>query len=157
MSIKTFLFAVLCICMSTAAHAQSVEFRGGGVLEFKTNACKAEGWPGAGSSEPVNVRFRPAGVGSNGNETRLSVIFPYGAMSFRVPGKLNNTLKTTQSINVFSKAFENNPKSRARATKITPANINANTQTVRLQVQFRLFDGINNCNVNLDAPLYKRR
>lgn len=156
MSIKTFLFAALCVCMSTSAQAQTVEFRGGGLLEFQVNVCKNGGWPEAGNFEPVSVRFRPANVGSNRNETRLSVIFPYGAMSFKVPGKLNSRFKDTQSINVFSQAFENETKSKARAISITPVQINPNTETVRLKVQFRAFDGIKGCNVSLDAPLYKR-
>lgn len=158
MNIKTFLFAVLCICMSTAAQAQTVEFRGGGVMKFQRNACTNDGWPGQGGFEYINVRYRPANVGGNGSADRLSVFFQFAAMNFNLDnGRFNNTFKDTNSVYLYSGAGQElNPRTRGRSRGITPNNITPNTQSVRIKIQLRNFSAVQGCDVLIDAPLFKR-
>lgn len=158
MNIKTFLFAVLCMCLSTAAHAQTVEFRGGGVMKFQKNACTQDGWPGQGGSESINVRYRPGGVGGNERNDRFVVYFPFSSMDFgMVNGKFTNAFKNTNSVYQFSKAFEQTgPITKARRVGLTPATVKASTPFVRIRVQLRNFSGVQGCDVLIDAPLYKR-
>ncbi|MEQ9260949.1 MAG: hypothetical protein RIG84_17825 [Roseovarius sp.] len=156
MSVKTLCAALVGVFLATGVHAQSVEFRGGGVLRIESDNCIQNGYTGAGTFYYVNVRYRPARVGSNGNNARLSIFFDYFAMSHGVTGKLNSFFKNGQSVNIGSQAYETSFPTKVKLVKRDPSNVNANTEAVQLVVKFRNLDETRGCTASLESALFAR-
>ncbi|MEQ9260948.1 MAG: hypothetical protein RIG84_17820 [Roseovarius sp.] len=156
MGFKSLCAALLGVLLATGAQAQTVEFRGGGVLVSQSNICDQYNWGRAGEHTYANFRFRPAGVGDNSPDERLTVFFNYYAMSLGVSGKLNKVFKNAQSVYIGSIAYEAQTTARVKVTSRQPATISGTTDWVRLVGEIRNFDDLQGCTMTFEASLFKR-
>jgi len=132
--------------LATAAGAQTVEFRGGGYLSVPHNAaCKAGGWPGR--EYYVNIRYRPAGLGSNPPQDRLSFFFPHFAMNYQVTGSLTKTFQPLSAGGgLGSGHYTYSTAVEIKKTSMKPRTVTVKSQSVVLSGRIKNLDDVTGCN-----------
>lgn len=141
---------------SSSAQAQTVEWRGFAYLSDFSAACAANGWQG---TPQMYVRFRPSGLGSNGNSSRLSFFDRFYAFGFYLDGqRFDRTWRNVFAGGVGSSPFNWPDGTQIRVQTQTPSNNNlrATTPQVRLVGQIRNFE-VQNCTVSFEATVLLRR
>ena len=148
------LTAVLSLSVfSTVANAQQADFVGTGVLSDFSETCLANGW---GGPAIVKARYRPAAVGSNGTDGRLSFFFDTFASGFRVRGSgFDNTFRSTEATYVGSAGFSGIP-AQIRITAQRPANLRANTRFADVTFRILDYDDQEGCDLTLETRLTLR-
>lgn len=158
-ALRLALCATLCLVAAPmsvrSADAQVAEWRGFGYVGNFTANC-APDW---GGTWQVNARYRPANLGSNGPNTRLSFFSPFYAMNFtREGGRFTPTYRNIQSagLGASGRVIEG---SRIQVTTMVPnnANLNPNSPTVRLVGDIRNFDGIQGCTASFEVTMLLRQ
>ncbi len=151
------LFLIAAAALPGAARAQTVEWRGFAYLHSFTAPCEANGWSG---TPQMGVRFRPSGLGTNGDSSRLAFFDRFYAMGFYLDdSRFDRTWRTVDGGSIGSSVWNWQGTPQIRVTTQTPNNTNlrATTPTVRLVGQVRNFEEIAGCTVSFDATLLLRR
>lgn len=148
------LMAVGGFLLVSPAGAATHEWRGGGFLDYLTQACADEGWP---DREYVSARFRPRTLGDNGPHTRISFFHPlFVATSFvRENANFAKSFKPVVGAIIGAGPGINTTDVKLKATT-TPTSVKPATQTVRLVGEIRNYANTPGCNVGFDVSLTKR-
>lgn len=141
--------------MIAGMPAVATEWRGGGfVNEFRN--CEAGGWP-PNMVETIRARYRPSGLPSNGETSRLTLLFNNGSDAYRTrSGRFSGTFTEVDGMGVWSTGYTFDPHPSVRIVQHQPANITANTGRIRIVGIIRNFNGARGCQVRFDVTLTRR-
>ncbi len=149
--------AILSTAAVPQASADPTEFR---VPEMKlrilTEQCESFGWKKG--NHVGSVRFRPAGIGENGNRTYLALHFYYwGERYFRDATSVGPDFEEYNGGGLSTNFFEfaNPSKLRLRITTKTP--LSPKTKKLVLNAYIRDLDGVLGCNARFKARLKRHR
>ena len=150
------LTLLLSAALPSAAQAQRVEWRGFAYLYDFTAACAANGWVGRAQS---NVRFRPSGLGSNGEISRLAFFDTFYAFGLALPGRrFDGRWRAVQADAIGSGAFPwPDVQMRIRSQSPNNNNLSETSPQVRIVGQIRNFDEVAGCTATFDATMILRR
>ncbi len=144
---------VALIALAGPAEAAKVRFEGGAVITSVSGTCKDYNPTG----NRFHTRFRPAGVGDNGNWSGLSFFQLNGAMSFAIDnGSFTSSFKTVTYGQIYDNAWGGDFPVQVKFTKQSPATIATTTQFVNITGAITNFDSMKGCTANFNAALVKR-
>ncbi|MDJ0614636.1 MAG: hypothetical protein QNJ29_13295 [Rhizobiaceae bacterium] len=128
-----------------------VEWRGGGVFAFLSPACFDVGWD---LDAPVKVRFRPSGLGTNGETSGIAFHFHTFSTGLRINGSITNGFKPYSGFGVSGTGY--NSTGFIRFNQILPAAYNETTNLMQMAVYVTRFGGDVGCNAIIRATLQRR-
>ncbi|MCB1397573.1 MAG: hypothetical protein H6898_15650 [Rhodobacter sp.] len=147
-------FLIAGAALPGAVSAQTVEWRGFAYLSDFSQNCG--GWAGTAQ---VNARFRPSGIGSNGDSSRLSFFDRFYAMNFFLgSGRFTRSFQQVDAGGLGSGIYHWPVETRVRVTRQTPNNtaLRATTPQVLLVGQVRGMEDYPDCTFSFRATLLLR-
>jgi hypothetical protein len=148
---RAVILAVPLIFAATASQAQSVQFRGGIVTTQASTACAQDNF---GTGDFGVIRYAPRGLGSNGNDDKLSIFYTSFASNYTLVGSsFTNTFAKVKGTAVGRSGFGFNA---ALSVQISPSTITSSTEFVTMKGQIKNFGGTKNCTILFNAAMPRR-
>lgn len=134
--------------LSTAAIAQTVEFRGAACLATVTASCPASGWT---IGDCMLLRYSPPNLGTNGVTTEFSLFGQSFSDNYSLAtgSLIGTTLKPIDAYHIGRSGYKY--ASTMRITKQSPAPLLATTANVSLSGNITNFSNSLNCTVGFRA------
>ncbi|WP_397543493.1 hypothetical protein [Roseovarius salis] len=151
MKIKGLCLTAFSLLFAAAAQAQTVEYRGVGYLNAKTTECTDVGYTDVSFA---SYRYRPANVGDNDGQARLSVFFETFAVNMTLEGEL--TAAPEKYRGTALSAFSNNFRGIIRQRNQRPNTIDPSTEFVKMTGIIRNFGGTVRCVMVFSADMARR-
>lgn len=130
-----------------------VEWRGGAVFTWLSQACLDAGW--ALDGYPMAIRYRPSWLGTNGSTSGFGLYFSSFAFGVRVPGRIVSTWKTYEGYGISGGGW--GPSSGyVRFSSISPADFSESTPSIDVEAVMTNMGGDDGCNAVLRGVMYKR-
>jgi hypothetical protein len=139
--------------LASPASAATVEWRGGGFLSTQSQACLDDGYR---ANEYVSVRFRPKGLGDNGDYSKLSFFHPlFFATSYLRKGNFTKSYKAVSGGGTGSSTWFFASKVKLKA-QLTPSKVGESTETVRIVGGIKNYGDTAGCDMTFDVSVTKR-
>lgn len=134
--------------LSTAAMAQTVEFRGAACLTTVTATCPASGWD---IGDCMLLRYSPPNLGTNGVKTEFSLFGQSFSDNYSLASGslIGTTLKAVDAYHVGRTGYKY--ASTMRITKQSPSPLLATTASVSITGNITNFSNSPSCNVGFRA------
>lgn len=134
------------------ASAQTVEFRGGGYIS-DIRGCEPVFGPGR---QYVNVRFRPPGLGSNDNVSRLSLLYPPATFVFLLRGgSFGNAFQVAEGHVAGIDPIQFDVSPWVRFDTQVPRRIRMNTEELYITGFVRRYAGLPDCSMRFEFALLR--
>lgn len=146
-----FIASAVILAATSAASAQTVQWRGGTFITAVTPGCGTDWSVG----DYLNTRYRHPNLGGNGNFTGLSMFSNFYASTYAVAGPLGTAFKTTENAGQIGGgvSFFNNATTKMRFASRVPTAVTATTQSIVINGQIAGFGGLPTCTVTFRSTL----
>lgn len=147
----------LALALPAAAQAQAVEWRGIANFTGFTAACAAQGWRG---DVQMQVRYRPARIGTNGPDSYMAFFAPNFAFTLELEDRRPDARPRPIEVDAITFTdVEWTLPVRLQVTAQTPPNaaLRATTPALAMTARIDGFSNIRGCSVTFDASMTRAR
>lgn len=145
--------ALALAALAAPAGAGEVTFEGSGYLTGVAASCGSFDWL---EDAPVRASFQPAGIGDNGDRSRLALFARAYAQGYEGEGEIGRTWTpvTGGEVGPAPRLYDVEP--RLRIAQQVPQDLSQTTAAVRIRGGIRNFAGIAGCELDFDLQLVRR-
>lgn len=134
------LLSSACAVVPTFAAAAEVQFVGRLIVTGKAGTC-----PNDPTGQRLTARWRPAGLGDNGNTTNFAFFRQTQAVGYRMTGAFDATLRPVESMVIAGGFGPLDFDTRISFSTVAPSPLSETAQTVNVTGRIRGFDFMPAC------------